>query len=354
MGRPSAPGTQVHPARIGAFVILWFTVMPYCNQAGEPPKASLPEGPTGIASRFPGDKGIEADPDVVFVENFDAKDLNAVLGRWEDVKSKENMVLSPDVPKNSGDGKSLQLTHVGENGSGGHLYRRLAKGHERLFFRFHVKLDPKCNTVHHFVHWGGYQPPTRWPQGGAGERPKGDERFTIGIEPHGNRWVWDYYAYWMEMRGSPPKGKTWGNSLIRNDALAVKRGHWTCLESMVKLNDAGDTNGELALWIDGKLVSHLGKGFPKGLWIFDKFTPGRGGEGIRWDDRAGGPRRFKVPQGGVPFEGLRWRKSDKLKLNFIWMLLYITKAPKGHFSRVWFDNIVVAKQYIGPIAPRGK
>jgi len=31
--------------------------------------------------------------------------------------------------------------------------------------------------------------------------------------------------------------------------------------------------------------------------------------------------------------------------------LYITDAPKGHVSKVWFDNIVVADRYIGPIQP---
>lgn len=37
------------------------------------------------------------------------------------------------------------------------------------------------------------------------------------------------------------------------------------------------------------------------------------------------------------------------KTDFLWVLLYITKAPNDHVNKVWFDNIVVAKQYIGPI-----
>ncbi|HSW02744.1 MAG TPA: hypothetical protein VLI39_21450 [Sedimentisphaerales bacterium] len=52
---------------------------------------------------------------------------------------------------------------------------------------------------------------------------------------------------------------------------------------------------------------------------------------------------------GEPFEGFRWRSEDKLNLNYLWLLLYITKAPAGHVSRVWFDDIVVAHEYIGPI-----
>jgi hypothetical protein len=38
-----------------------------------------------------------------------------------------------------------------------------------------------------------------------------------------------------------------------------------------------------------------------------------------------------------------------VSLNFLWVLLYITRAPQGHVSKVWFDDIVVATEYIGPI-----
>jgi len=153
----------------------------------------------------------------------------------------------------------------------------------------------------------------------------------------------------MEMRGSPPRGQTWGNSFIRDPNLRAERDRWTCLELMMKMNDVGETNGEMALWIDGKQVSHLGKGFPIGKWVYDKFLPGQGGEGVRWNDDRKGPERLNSPRGGLPFEGFRWRRDKRLKLNFLWVLLYITKAPPDHVSKVWFDNIVVAKDYIGPI-----
>ena len=107
---------------------------------------------------------------------------------------------------------------------------------------------------------------------------------------------------------------------------------------MMKMNDpVTETNGEQAFWIDGhpwkkdgQTISHLGKGFPKGKWIWDSFIPNPDGE---------------------PFEGFQWRNDEKLKLNFLWILLYITKAPPGHVSKVWFDDIVVAKKYIGPTVP---
>ncbi len=312
----------------------------------------LPEGHSGIAANYPGDRGIEKDPNVVFVEKFDEKSLDVVLDRWEDINNRSILALSADTPRESDDRKSLLLTHVGGENTGGHLYRRLRPGFDKLFFRFYAKIDPAAYPIHHFVHFGGYNPATRKPQGRAGIRPEGDQRFTIGVDPYGDQWIWDYYTYWMDMRGSPPRGQTWGNSLIQNGDLKVQRGKWISLELMVDLNDVGTSNGEMALWIDGKQVSHLGKGFPKGKWIYDMFTPGQGGESIRWSDTTDGPERFSVPTDGVPFEGFRWRTSDNLNINFIWMLLYITQAPEGHVSRVWLDNLVAAKKYIGPISPR--
>lgn len=311
----------------------------------------LPEGDTGIAANYPGDVGIDEDDDVVFAEAFSAATLDAVMERWESVQDRELLSLSPDVPEGSSDEQSLLVTHVGGEGSGSHLYRRLGDGYDRLHYRFYVKFAPDCAPIHHFFHVGGYNPPTAWPQGGAGERPRGGERFTTGIEPFGNAWQWDYYAYWMEMRGSPPRGQTWGNNFIHNPELAVKKGEWECLEVMLQLNDPGESNGEMALWIDGRLVSHLGEGFPRGQWVFDKFLPGEDGEGIRWDDAVGGRVDFPTPAGGQPFDGFRFRTDEEQQLNFLWVLCYITGSPRGHVSQIWFDNIVVATDYIGPLAP---
>jgi hypothetical protein len=250
------------------------------------------------------------------------------------------MSLSLDVPLDSGGTRSLLMTHVGGRSNGGHLYRRLLPGYDRLHVRFYVKFDPDCAPIHHFVHVGGYHPSTSWPQGGAGIRPEGNERFTTGVEPCGKRWRWDFYSYWMEMRSSPD-GKSWGHDFINDPRLKVERGQWICVEVMMKMNEpvtAG--NGEQALWIDGRpwakdgqIVSHLGAGLPRGKWVWDSFLTDPEGE---------------------PFQGFRWRATEELKLNFLWLLLYITTAPPGHVSKVWFDDIVVARDYIGPITPAGR
>jgi hypothetical protein len=87
------------------------------------------------------------------------------------------------------------------------------------------------------------------------------------------------------------------------------------------------------LWrVDGQVVSHIGPGFPKGRWTGGWWHPDAAEEG--------------------PFEGFQWRSTPELAVNYVWMYLYITKAPAGHISKVWFDNIVVASEYIGPMEPK--
>ena len=304
----------------------------------------------GVASRYPGDAGIANDSQVVFVENFEAETLAEVTGRWETARDTGVMTLTGEVPHGSAGKRSLLMSQRAELGTGGDLYRRLPPGFDRLFSRFYVKFAEDCEPLHHFgTCVGGNNPSTPWPSVKAGQPTDGDKAFWIGVEPFGKKWQWDYYAYWCEMRGSPPRGQTWGNSFIQDSTLRVARDRWTCVELMVQMNDLGKSNGELALWIDGKKVSHLGKGFPKGKWVFDKFHPEQAGEGVRWNQEKGDREHFTTALGGDPFEGFRFRTSEKLNINFVWLYVYLTRGSPGHVNRVWFDDVVVATEYIGPL-----
>jgi len=309
--------------KITAYLIISILVLPFFAYGG-------------LAEKYPGDVGIESDPNVVFVENFEEGSLAGVLSRWESVQKSDIMSLVTDTPPLSSGSHSILLAHV-EGEDSGYLYRRLLPGYDQLYLRFYVKFGTDCHSIHHFVHMGGYNPSTSWPQGGAGSRPVGNERFTTGVEPMGSTWRWDFYSYWMEMRGNPNPGTYWGNDFINDDNLTAVKGEWVCVELMMKMNyPTTERNGEQAIWINGQLwqengqiTSHLGEGFPKGYWVWDSWHP---------------------DPSSAPFEGYRWRSVEALKLNFLWMLAYITTSTDpGHINKVWFDDIVVAKEYIGPI-----
>jgi hypothetical protein len=325
-------------------------------QSDEQTRVPLPEADHGIAAGYPGDAGIVRDPAVVFVEDFEEDSLESMAKRWEDAGNRENMALAGDGPPGSSGRQALVMRHLkGSKSSGAQLYRRIKNqnggwGYDRLFARFYVKFAPDCGAIHHFgTTMGGNWPATPWPMVSAGKPPDGAKSFWTGVEPFGKSWTWDYYTYWCEMRGSPPRGQTWGNSFIRDKTLTIERGKWICVELMMKANDVGDSNGEQALWLDGKLISHLGKGFPGGRWIWDKFEPGKGGEGVRFSAEKSGREEFKVPEGGAPFEGFRWRTIKDLTVNYVWLYIY-SGSPEPAIT-VAFDDVVVARAYIGPISP---
>jgi hypothetical protein len=266
----------------------------------------------GIASQYPGDEGIEKDPRVLFVEDFESGDVRDTGARWGEISHPENMDLSPDIPMGS---PGLRSLHIAKNG---HLYTH-TKGVDTMFARFYVKFHPKTGYIHHFVHLNADRTPTSWPKGGAGLKPAGDQGFTTGIEPWG-QWgkapapgVWHFYSYWQDMKGDGG-GKYWGNFFDPPQPETIVPGRWYCVEAMLKANSTPEaSDGEQAFWVDGKKVGE--------------------------------------------FKNFRWRSDDKLKVNTFWLLYYITEQSAKHNNdtnpdrvyELWFDDIVLATEYVGPV-----
>ena len=243
------------------------------------------------------------------------------------------MSFSSDVPESSPGSQSLIMTYTPGQNTGGHLFKMFPEGYDSLFVRFWVKFSANHSKVHHFVHLGGYNPPTAYPQGGAGVKPEGNERFTTGIEPIGDKWSWDIYAYWMHMRGYADPNYFWGNTFHPDPPAPIKRDEWICVELMMKVNDPVDSyNGEMAFWVNGEKIQHLGKGFPNGHWIWDKFYPN---------------------PDSLAFEGFQWRKDENLKLNFLWLLYYMTDGTE-QTDTVLFDDVIISTGYIGTVVTEEK
>lgn len=328
-------------------------------------RASAEVTTQGIASKYPGDAGIEKDPDVVFVEDFEKGSIEDLGRKWGTISNKDGKVMafSDDGPPGSGGKRSLGITATRGQNSGGHLFKVFRPGYDQLFCRFYVKFAPDYGFNHHFVKLQGSINPPPYPLGGAGKRPT--DSWTTGIEPAGSskhRWpwtpfpppgIWHFYTYWCDMRSwEHPDGtgsSFYGNNFEPKEPVVVPRDQWICVELMVKMNSSPHkTDGEQAFWIDGKLAARFGPGTVVGYWM---------GDGYRLDD-----------QKGKPFEGFRWRKDMRLNVNKLWLLHYVSenafKKNDEHLARhpqirintktatVWFDDIVAAKRYIGPVQRR--
>jgi len=324
---------------------------------------TLSEG-SGLAAKYPGDRGIEQDPAVVLAEGFEAATLEGLRSRWSDVKNEEGkaLFLEREVPPGSSGGQSLRVTATRGKNSGGYVFTVLKPGYDQLFLRFYVRFANDYGFDHHFCSLGGELDPPPYPVGRAGIRP--DNYWGTGIEPttaspqtyppkeFAPPGIWHFYTYWPEMRSFENEDgsgtQCYGNDFEPITPVLVPRGQWICVEIMVKMNSAPErTDGEQALWIDGKRVAHFAPGQPVGYWLRDVFR--------------------NDTEKGKPFEGMRWRRDPQVNINKVKLENYVSEGAfarseeyaKAHpdfrintrESTVWFDHVVVSKEYVGPMAP---
>lgn len=275
--------------------------------------SSLPRGP-GLAAKFPGDRGLREQPEVIFADDFESGPLGA---GWDETGNPKGQVLSlaaSDAAAGLGQRCLRVEAHLGQD-TGGGLTKWFPPA-DRVFIRFYTRFDPDCDYVHHFVtlranrgqrggdKWSGF--------GGAGLKPEGSERFSTALEPWGNwgRYTppgrWNFYSYWHEMEVSKD-GKYWGNSFAVPTAPLIPRDRWICAEFMLQHNTPGQADGEQAFWIDGQLQGH--------------------------------------------WQGINWRRTEGLKANALTLESYFTDRWTQHATNVVsFDNVVIARAYIGPTA----
>lgn len=187
------------------------------------------------------------------------------------------------------------------------------EGQDKVYLRCYIKFaaDYDQGSLNHTgCSLAGVSGNNKWGgMGQAGIRPKGDDRLSAGFEPwrewgrHDSPGYMFLYTYWMDMRRDRD-GNYWGNMMTPEpeDRFIPKRGQWHCLEMMIRLNEPGKADGEMAAWIDGKLYIH--------------------------------------------YKGFRWRTSDTLKLKRFGLDVYIHRAAQD--NTVWYDDVVLSTGYIGP------
>lgn len=298
---------------------------------------------------------------VVFAEDFEEASLTALSARWNATKNPRGraLALSTDVPEGSGGRQSLRVTATRGENDGGHVFRLLPPGYDRLFLRFYVKFGAENGFNHHFVSLGGEIDPPPYPVGRAGLKP--EKTWNSGIEPaaisrntvppisYPPPGIWHFYTYWPEMRSwQNPDGtgtSFYGNNFEPETPFAAPRGKWVCVEITLKMNSAPDArDGEQAFWIDGKLAGRFAPGSMTGLWERDN---------------------FRRDAGGKKFEGFRWRDDMRVRINKLWLSHYLSedafkrtdRYASGHpefkvdmrTATVWFDDLVVSTEYIGPL-----
>jgi predicted amidohydrolase len=279
-----------------------------------------PGSGAGLASRYPKDAGIDKDPAVLFAENFESGEMK----KWD---QKRGGVIMTESKPNSGAWCVEMRMERGKN-EGGDAIKWFLPGADRVYARFYVKFSPDYQYDHHFVTLLANQRTNKWSAfGKAGLKPNGTY-YSTGMEPW---FAWgknpppgevNLYTYFLDMEPDRKMNKYWGNSFFppgpgKGQAAGAQRvvsplDRWQCWEFMIQANSAPDkADGEQAMWVDGKPVGE--------------------------------------------FTGIRWRSDMDLKVNCLWLQHYgydsgdPTKQYWKERQSVWFDDVVVAREYIGPM-----
>jgi hypothetical protein len=281
-------------------------------------RETLPEG-FGLSAKHPGDVEIGKDPDVLFSDDFESGDLK----RWDDMSG--NLSIVSEKP-NAGS-KCAESTMIRNKNTGGEAKKWFMPGADTVYARVYVKFSPDYQYAHHFIWLSANQQKNKWSSfGKAGNKPDGTY-FSSGMEPW---FAWgknpppgeiNLYSYFLDMDVDKKMNKYWGNGFFPKgpgkgeqggaDRVIPKLDQWQCWEFMIKANTPGKDDGEQAMWLDGKLAGH--------------------------------------------FKGIRWRNDANLKVNCFWLEHYgfdsgdPTKQHWPEKQTVWFDDVVIATSYVGPI-----
>jgi len=276
-------------------------------------------GAPGLAAKYPGDVGLTADPDVFFADNFES----GTMQKWD---QQRRAVLTEEKP-NSGRWCVQMPMERGKN-HGADAIKWFLPGADAVHARFYVKFSADYQYNHHFVWLGANQRTNKWSAfGKAGLKPNGTY-YSTGMEPW---FAWgknpppgevNLYTYYLDMEPDRKMNKYWGNGFFppgpgKGTAAGPARvipplDQWQCWEFMIQANTSPEqADGRQAMWVDGKLVGE--------------------------------------------FTGIRWRNALDLKVNCFWLEHYgydegdPTKQYWKESQSVWFDDVVVARRYIGPM-----
>jgi hypothetical protein len=280
-----------------------------CAQ-GEAVTSAAPIG--GLAAGFTDDQGIENHPDVIFATGFEGDNWEK---EWTSADGTID-VVSSDAPRSfvALQGKALRAKiPEGENSSMSIIYKfadKIGDEPEEIYFRYYLRFAddwnqtvfggklPGISGTYGRAGWGG-----RKPDGTDGWSARGTYYLSIsGDNPLAGTHPIGTYCYYADQPGI--YGDTWAWKKEYKGFLRKNR--WYCVEQYVKMNTPGEDDGIIRAWVDGRPA-------------FEKTD-------------------------------IMFRTVDTLKIEDIWMNVYHGgTAVSPYDQHLYIDNVVVARQYIGPM-----
>ena len=289
----------------------------------------LPEGDQGIAAKYPGDAGIDADPAVVFADDFEGyQDASQLPTRWDAGVYQVDQIRLATEPENVfAGGQALEFTVPQQEAELSNATdRSVSPELDTLYLRYYSKFRGPYDIVgsshngsmissHYFING----------QATPGVPADGTNKFLANLEnwrgepETASPGLLNIYVYHPEQRSQygdhfysdgtitpydpDPPPNYFGPDFIPRANIIPELDTWHCYEYMVQANTPGQRDGRIAFWYDGVLAGD--------------------------------------------FQNLRLRDVDSLKIDRFGLSFHIGSNPIAE-NRKWYDNVVAATSYIGP------
>ena len=290
-----------------------------------PPSGTLPSGATGIASRYPGDVNITTDPNVIFADDFESyTTVSQITNRWNQLYQQQHISVATAVNNVFAGSRSLEMRIPQQSAELSNAAVKLLNPtedvvHVRAYTKFDAGFDGGPGSNHN-----GLTVFSNYP--GPGNPANGTNHFYVGVENSrelngadpspGPINIYTYYPGQRSQWGDhwypdgiviPNSGLpgNFGPNFVPRPNFTPQRDRWYCYELMVRANTPGVNDGRIAVWIDGNLVAD--------------------------------------------FPNVRLRDVSSLKIDKVALDLYI-KSNTIRANTKWYDNVVIARSYIGPVS----
>ena len=269
---------------------------------------------TGLAASYPGDKNIASHPAVYFATGFEKSAWQSewsTYGTWSVTEIVSGGEANGFEPLQ---GRALRVTLVPRQNLGLDVRYDFAKLQgaepEEAYFRYYLRFGDDWNPTldggklpgfagtYNRGGWGLRKSNglNGWSTRGSFFAVRPDSSEMKGFAGIGS------YVYHADIENAHSVSWGWG----MGPTGRLRKNQWYSIEQYVKMNDPGKSNGVLRAWIDGHLV-------------FER-------------------------------SNLRYRDIPDLKIENAWFNVYhggVAKPP--HEMSLYIDNVVIAREYIGPM-----
>jgi hypothetical protein len=281
----------------------------------------------GIAQKYPGDQGIENDPDVIFADDFESySDASKLWDRWDNTFQQAQTRMATESGNVFAGKQSVEFTMPAQDQELSNAVQKILTTElDTMYLRWYSKFDANNDIVgsshngggmsaHYFI---GNQATPGIPADGYNKFLTEFEHWR-GDAATKSPGMMNVYIYHPDQRDNYgdhffPSGLVQPNTSIPFDfgpnfvpqpEVIPELDHWYCYEYMVKANTPGLRDARITLWVDGKQIAD--------------------------------------------FQNFRLRETDTLKMDRFNLSFHAKSNPKE--TKKYYDNVVAAKSYIGPMA----